>query len=490
MAAIDLGSNSFHMVVAKLEAGEVRLVQKFAEKVRLATGLDEQNTLSDEAIERALDCLRRFAQRTESIERRWLRCVGTNTLRRARNGIKFINQAQAILQCPVEVVAGREEARLIYLGVSHTLADDAGKRLVFDIGGGSTEFIIGERFEPQLTESLHMGCVDYRERFFPNGDISEKNFRRAVIAARREVMAIEAEYKGKGWENVVGSSGTVKAIVNAVQDLGYVHEGVNAESLKKLVDLVLTFKKSDDIDIVGLKPERRTVFPSGLAIMVGIFEQLGLDFVHFSEGALREGVLYDMLGRQEHENVCERSIHALMSRYGVDSDQAHRVQQTALQVFDQVEKNWGLVNCKNRELLRWSAMVHEVGLAISHSGFHKHGAYLITYADLPGFTRQQQKRVACLVGAHRRRIRLQNFEELPLDFQEKTLKLTLVLRLAVVLHRSRREQHLPSFLIKVEDKTLNVTFPEGWLEESALTAGELTQEQELWSKIGYQLNVL
>ncbi len=489
LGAIDMGSNSFHLVVAKLESGEVRPVQKFAEKVMLGSGLNEQNELSDEAIERGLACLRRFSQRTASINKRWLRCVGTNTLRRARNGHQFIRQAEEILGVPVEVVSGREEARLVYLGVSHTLAVNEGRRLVFDIGGGSTEFIIGQDFEPILTESLHMGCVSYRDRFFGDGQITERGFRQAVLSARAEIMAIEAAYRDLGWESVVGSSGTVKAIAAACAAHEFCVEGINRQALDLLIGEVLQYRCLDDLDIRGVKPDRRSVFPSGLAILTAIFDQLGVDDVQFSDGALREGVLYDLLGRSEPENVAERSIKALMSRYGVDRDQAERVQQSALQAFDQVEKAWGLENSKNREVLRWAAMVHEVGLAISHSGFHKHGAYLLTHSDMAGFTRQEQARLACLVGAHRRKIRQEQFAELPADLQEKTLRLALLLRLAVILHRSRREQHLPSFLLEASDNQLTVRFPVDWLEQHPLTAGELAQEAEAWKKLGYQLEL-
>jgi exopolyphosphatase/guanosine-5'-triphosphate,3'-diphosphate pyrophosphatase len=490
MAAIDMGSNSFHMVVARLESGELRLVEKFAEKVMLGAGLDERNQLSDEYIEKALDCLRRFAQRAANIDPRWLRCIGTNTLRRARNCNVLIQHAQKLLNCPVEVVAGREEARLVYLGVSHSLPETPGRRLVFDIGGGSTEFIIGERFEALRTESLHMGCIAYRERFFPNGEISEKAFRRAVMSARREIMTIAADFRELGWSSAFGSSGTVKAIAGAAQAAGLASEGVTADCLPPLVARLLKHKNSADIEIDGIKPDRRSVFPSGLAILVAAFEQLGLERVDYSEGALREGVLYDMLGRLDHENVCERSVQAMMVRYGVDLGQAQRVQQTALQAFDQVNRYWDLNQSRNRDILRWAALMHEIGLTVSHAGFHKHGAYLLQWADLPGFTREEQKRLACLVSGHRRKVRPQLFEEIPEAARTSTLRLTLLLRISSLLHRSRRELHLPSFLIQVKDNEFRIQFPAGWAEEHPLTCGEFQQEQDVWDKLGYRLIIV
>jgi exopolyphosphatase/guanosine-5'-triphosphate,3'-diphosphate pyrophosphatase len=285
MAAIDMGSNSFHMVIARIESGEIRPVQKIAEKVMLATGLQADNSLDDDAIERGLACLRRFAQCLEGIDPKFVRCVGTNTLRKASNGNQFLREARRLVNCPVEVVNGREEARLIYLGVSHSLAHEEGNRLVFDIGGGSTEFIIGNGFEPMLTESLHMGCVSYRERFFADGKITEQGFRKAVIRARLELTSIERSYRDAGWSAAVGASGTVKAIKNALIENGWYQDGIDLEGLHKLREKVLTFDRLEDIDIAGIKADRRTVLPSGLAILIAIFEQLGVEKAFFSDGA-------------------------------------------------------------------------------------------------------------------------------------------------------------------------------------------------------------
>lgn len=486
MAAIDMGSNSFHMVIARLENGEVRPVQKLAEKVMLAAGLDDNNMLDEAAFARGLDCLRRFAQCIPAVDSRWVRCVGTNSLREARNGEAFLRQARQILRCPVEVVAGREEARLIYLGVAHTLADDGGKRLVFDIGGGSTEFIIGKRFEPLLTESLHMGCVSYRDRFFANGKISEQGFKKAVMTARTELAAIESSYRKKGWDNVVGASGSVKAIEGALQDNGWFKDAIDLPGLHKLRDRLLTFNSLDAIDIPGIKADRRHILPSGLAILIAIFEQLGIKTAHYSDGAMREGILYDLLGRHVHEDVRERSILAMMNRYSVDTAQAERVLQSALKAFNQVKKDWDLGEyC--REWLRWSALSHEIGMAVSHSGFHKHGAYLLTHSDLPGFTRQDQKVMAVLVGNHRRKLKESDWQELPPHLQEKVKQLVLVLRLSVLFHRARREDLIPDFRMAVDGKSARLRFSAKWLEEHPLLQAELQEEQDVWKKIGMKL---
>lgn len=486
MAAIDMGSNSFHMVIARIESGEVRPVQKLAEKVMLATGLNQDDCLNDEAMQRGLDCLRRFAQCLDGIEPKWVRCVGTNTLRKARNGDAFLREARKILNCPVEVVNGREEARLIYLGVSHSLAQGEGNRLVFDIGGGSTEFIIGKQFEPLLTESLHMGCVSFRERYFANGKVTEQGFKKAVIRARLELASIERAYRDQGWSSAVGASGTVKAIKNAMIENGWYHDGIELDGLYKLRDKVLSYATLDAIDIAGIKADRRSVLPSGLAILIAIFEQLGVEKARFSDGAMREGILYDMLGRHAPEDVRERTVRALMSRYSVDEPHAERVQKTALDLFQQVSSPWDLGEyCE--DWLSWSALCHEIGLVVSHSGFHKHGAYLLTYSDLPGFTRQDQKIMATLVGCHRRKLRTVLIEEILPHLQEKVRYLVMLLRLSVVLNRSRRDDLVARCGVAVDKDQVTLTFAPGWISQQPLLLAELQQEQDAWKKMGHRL---
>ena len=486
MAAIDMGSNSFHMVIARLENGEVRPIQKMAEKVMLASGLDRRRMLDAEAFDRGLDCLRRFADCISHIDPKWVRCVGTNTLRQARNGEAFLRQARQILRCPVEVVAGREEARLIYLGVSHTLADDGDNRLVFDIGGGSTEFIIGKRFEPVLTESLGMGCVSWRDRFFADGHIKKNYFHNAVLEARAEVETIENIYKRMGWVDVVGASGTVRSIEHALLENGWCDDGITLPALYKLRDRVLTFDHLDQIAIDGIKPERRSLLPSGLAIMIAICEQLGLKRLHYSDGAMREGILYDLLGRHYHEDVRERSVAAMMNRYSVDVAQAERVRLAALKALNQVKHDWDLGHfCQ--DWLGWAALTHEVGMAISHNSFHKHGAYLLTHSDLPGFTRQDQQVLAILVENHRRKIRETDIQEMPALLQEKIKRLVLLLRLATVLHRARHDDLSPDFRLSVGRRSMKLEFADNWLEEHPLQQGELQDEQTIWKKIGYRL---
>lgn len=489
LAAIDLGSNSFHMVVAVQAQNEIRMQEGLSEKVQLGAGLDAANRISEEAQQRALDCLGRFAQRIRGIPVGSVRVVGTNTLRVARNARQFIARAEQVLGHDIEVVAGREEARLIYLGVSHTLPDHAGRRLVVDIGGGSTELIIGERFESVETESLHMDCVSYSQRYFANGEIIEKAFTRAITAARREVLSIEAAYRKLGWQQAVGASGTIKAIAQVCEENGWSDGAVTLDGLQKIRKRLVRSGDISRLDLKGLREDRATIFPSGVAILTGIFEQLGIERMEFSSGALREGVLYDLVGRFAHEDVRERSIVAMMKRHRVDQAQAQRVHDTAMSLHAQLSKSWQLGSDILTDTLHWAALLHEVGFAVSHAQFHKHGAYLLSHSDLSGFSKQEQELVALLVRSHRRKIPLPMFEERAEEERVPLLRLALLLRIAALLHHGRNDTELPGIRAKVGDAVLTLQFPDGWLDEHPLTRADIEQEQEFFRAAGYELNV-
>ncbi len=488
IAAIDLGSNSFHMVLAKADHGELRILERLGDKVQLAAGIDEQRLLSEEAMQRGLDCLRRFAQLTASLPEGAVRVVGTNALREAHNRGEFIRRAEEVLGHPVEVISGREEARLIYLGVSHSIADTPGKRLVADIGGGSTEFIIGQRFEPLLRESLQMGCVSYTQRFFKDGKITPARYAQAYTAARLEIMGIEHALRRLGWEDVVGASGTIKAIGLAIQSAGLGNGEVNAQGLAWLKRKIFKLGEADKIDLDGIKPDRRGIFPAGLAILEAIFDACEIQRMSHSEGALREGVLYDLLGRHHHEDVRERTLSALMERYHVDLDQAARVEAKALEALEQVADAWQLDDEWHRDLLVWAARVHELGLDIAHYQYHKHGAYLVEHSDLAGFSRQDQHMLALLVRGHRRNIPKDKFA----DFGEEGLKLIrlcVLLRFAILFHHIRGTQEMPKVRLEASEQSLEIVFPEGWLEANPLTQADFTQEAGWLKRIGVELSV-
>lgn len=488
IAAIDLGSNSFHMVLAKTDHGEIRILERLGDKVQLAAGINEERLLSEEAMQRGLDCLRRFAQLTASLPEGAVRVVGTNALREARNRSEFIHRAEEILGHPVEVISGREEARLIYLGVSHSIADTPGKRLVTDIGGGSTEFIIGQRFEPLLRESLQMGCVSFTQRFFKDGKITPARYAQAYTAARLEIMGIEHALRRLGWEDAVGASGTIKAIGLAIQAAGLGSGEVNAEGMAWLKRKMFKAGEAEKLDLEGIKPDRRAIFPAGMAILEAIFDACDIQRMSHSEGALREGVLYDLLGRHQHEDVRERTLSSLMERYHVDLEQAARVESKALSALDKVAKDWELEDDWHRELLSWAAKVHEVGLDIAHYQYHKHGAYLVEHSDLSGFSRQDQQMLALLVRGHRRNIPRDKLAE----FGAEGIKLTrlcVLLRFAILFHHIRGTQEMPSVELKAAEQSLEIQFPDGWLENNPLTQADFIQEAEWLKRIGIELSV-
>jgi len=489
LAAIDLGSNSFHMMVARLAHGELKPIDVLSEKVQLAAGLDDKKELTEAAQERGLECLSRFAQRIISLPRSSVRIVGTNALREAKNSAEFMEKAEKILGTHLEIIAGREEARLIYLGVAHTLADDLGKRLVIDIGGGSTEFIIGERFEPQELESLHMGCVSYTKRFFPDGVITAKRFQQAKTAAMQELLSIRTRYRELGWSSCVGSSGTIKAIRNALVNCGLSDDAITGQGLYHLQQKLLTFETVDDIDLEGIKPERRMVLPAGIAILCGIFESLNIDKLYFSTGALREGLAYDTIGRLAHEDVRERTINALIERYHVDTELTQRIENTALLGWAQVKDDWGLERPIFHDMLSWASRTHTIGLTISHSQFHKHSAYLLHNSDLPGFTNRDQQLVATLARGHRRKFPKDEFKKLQKNLQEPYKRLCILLRIAVLLNRSESNLRLPAIIFRAEGKKLRLRFPDSWLQHNPLTAADLQQEADYLKVIDYSLEV-
>lgn len=488
LAAIDLGSNSFHLLVANYQNERLQVVARLGEKVQLAAGLDEEGKLNEAAIQRALDCLGRFAPFLSDIESANLRIVGTNALRDAHNSQAFIERAETQLGHPIEIIAGREEARLIYLGAAHALAEN-GRRLIVDIGGGSTEFIIGEEFEPKALESLRMGCVTFTSRYFPDGEMSEKRMRRAELAALSELAHIQRPYLRLGWEDPVGSSGTIKAVASVLLAYGDTPtEGVITRSgLKKLRERLLKCKQLDKVELYGLKPDRARVFPAGVAILSAIFEAFDLNQMRFADGALREGVLYDMAGRNSAEDTRSKSLDVLQRIYDVDTRQADNVAETALRLFKQVQGAWSLTH-EHRYYLQWASHVHEIGLAISHSQFHRHGAYLLENSDLAGFSRPEQHQLAFLVRAHRRKFPLKEWQALPKAQHTHSIRLALLLRLAVLINHSRPENAPPLPNISVDADSLTLALPAS--DEPTLLSTDIEQEQAYMDAAGFTLNVV
>jgi len=488
LAAVDLGSNSFHMVVARHSHGQLVILDRLREMVRLAAGLADSDRLDDEASARALRCLERFGQRLRGVHADGVRVVGTNALRRARRKRWFLERARAALGHPIEIISGLEEARLIYSGVAHTSPMTADKRLVMDIGGGSTEIIIGEGFEPLLLESLSVGCVGLAGQYFDDGKISEKRFERARTAVRLELEPVMESYRKLGWQQACGCSGTVRVIGDVLRRLFPEEPMITLANLNKLADRVVAVGHVQSLDLPEVDAERAPVFPSGLAILLEVADTLGIERLRVAEGAMREGLLYDLMGRFTDEDARVRSVRAMEKRYHVDGAQADRVEQTALALLAQVAESWKLDEPLAELALGWAARLHETGLDIAHSKYHRHSAYLLQHADMPGFPREEQLLLAALVGAHRRQLGLESLEDLLPPWDQKAEFLIVILRLAVLLHRGRSPQPLPEVRLRVKGRTLNLELPARWMKEHPLTLEDLEQEREYLKSVGFRLS--
>jgi exopolyphosphatase/guanosine-5'-triphosphate,3'-diphosphate pyrophosphatase len=487
VAAVDLGSNSFHMIVARMAEGDIQVIDRLKEMVRLGEGLTETKHLRPEVADRALACLERFGQRLRGMPPSSVRAVGTNTLRQVRPESRFLEQAELALGHSIDVIAGREEARLVYLGVANGLAAGDERRLVVDIGGGSTELIVGEGFTARMRESLHMGCVSMSRKQFSDGKISAKRMDQAELDGALEIRPVRERFRTSDWRKAVGSSGTIKAIAAVVETQDWSTDGISARSLDQLREALIGFGKSETIDLKGLSNERKPVFAGGVAVLRSVFAALGVDHMQVSDEALREGLIYEMMGRIRHEDVCERTVSALCQRFDVDTEHADRIKTTALTLYGQVAQPWGLMNPNYPSMLSWAARLHEVGLMVGHSQYQKHGAYLLRNADLSGFTRQEQAVLAALVLGHRRKFPVQEFLALPKPVQDCSRHLCVILRLAVLLHRSRSPSARPYPMLSPDSDRLGLTFPDNWLLDHPLTRLELEQEAERLAGAGIRL---
>lgn len=488
IAAIDLGSNSFHLKIARANGDQLVVVDRMREMVQLAAGLNDADELSEDATYRALNCLQRFEQRLRGIPKDSVRVVGTNTLRRAHNTGGFLTRAEEALNHPIEVIAGREEARLIYLGAAHHVPQDGKQRLVVDIGGGSTEFIIGRRYVPIVTESLHMGCVAMSRRFFPDGEISDDRMRQAELAALQELEPIQEAYRQMGWDAALGASGTILTVERILRAAGWSSGGVTQSGIARLWDHLVERRHVDRLRFDDVRPARATVLPGGLAILSAILKGLCIEHMDPSDAALREGLLYDLVGRQEHADPRGMTIRELCDRYHVDAAQSARVERTALYLRSQVAESWLLRHERYGDMLSWAAQLHEIGLMIAHNQYHKHGGYLLQHSDLAGFSLEEQTLLSTLVRTHRRKFPLRIFDDLRGSSAERAHHLARILRVAVVLHRSRVDTALPSFAVQVDGEDLTLVFPDNWLEQHPLTAEDLAQEADYMRAANLCLN--
>ncbi|MDX9706017.1 MAG: exopolyphosphatase [Azospira sp.] len=492
IAAVDLGSNSVRLQIGRVHDDQIYPLDAIKEPVRLASGLTPGKCLDHDSQQRTLQALSRFGERLRGFDPEAVRAVATNALRVAKNAMDFLPLAEQALGFPIEIIAGREEARLIYLGAVHSLPSAQHKRLVVDIGGGSTEFIIGRRLEPQLMESLFMGCVSYTQRFFPDGRIDRKRLREAKTAAASEIQHIAHEYRRHGWREAVGSSGTARALADLLElnrlNPGGV-AGLTRAGLDRLQLLLLKAGSVPDLGLAGLRADRIPVLPGGFAIMCAVFEALDLEHMTYADGALRLGVLYDLLGRFHHQDMRDVTVTQFVRRYQVDARQAERVERTALAILKQIDASAGVPAAPEQEsdagFLGWAAKLHEVGISVAHSGYHKHGAYILTFADMPGFSKKDQARLALLVLGHRGK--LDKLTGLPPA--DGNWRLLFALRLAVLLHRSRDGVPLPAFRARPQGEGFALELAEGWLDAHPLTAVALEEETAFWGRVGKPLRI-
>lgn len=485
-AAVDLGSNSFHMVVARFAEGRTQIIDRLKEMVSIASGLDADNNLSEEAMERGLQCLERFKQRIKEIPRANVRVVGTNTLRQARNGAEFEQRARRTLGRNIEIISGREEARLIFLGVAQAFYNDAETRLVIDIGGGSTELIIGKGEQPLETESLYMGCVNVSKRFFPDGRINAKRMRKAALFARTELESVEVKYRRRGWDVALGSSGTIRAISDVATARGWCETGVTATAVKRLQRQLIRAGHYEKLTLAALSDLRKPVFAGGVAILSAIMEALKLEQMQISDGALREGIIYELIGRRQDKDIRKTTVANLAARHGADQEQADKVAKTAAGLCRQVKTRWQF-NRADEDALLWAAQLHEIGLAIAHAQYHRHGAYLLSNSDLPGFSKQEQDNLSLLVRAHRRKFPVLEFSQTPAEERPRLLRLAILLRVSCVANRSRSQAAPTEIKATAAADGMSLQFPSGWLDAHPLTRVDLQTEAESLAAINFQL---
>ncbi|AOY93469.1 exopolyphosphatase [Cupriavidus sp. USMAA2-4] len=501
LAAVDMGSNSFRLMIGRVDetmtasgpASQIFQVDALREPVRLAAGLTPDKYLDQPARRRGVDALRRFGDRLRDFAPGQVRAVATNTLRVAKNAPEFLIEAEAALGFPIEVIAGREEARLIYLGASHDAPACQGNRLVVDIGGGSTEFIIGSGFQPKLMESLYIGCVSHSRQFFPSGNVDDYAMKQAELAARREIQVLVRQYRGAGWQQAVGSSGTARALaelieLNGMNDNPGEH-GITREGLERLKRALVKAENANRVKLAGLKPDRIPVLPGGLAIMLGVFAELDIERMDVTDGALRLGVLYDLLGRSHHEDMRTVTVDQFMRRYAVDRAQAQRVRNAALSLLAQFPEPPDELREDNLALLGWAASLHEIGMSISHSGYHKHSAYIATHADMPGFSKTDQARLAALLLGHAGKLGKLSGSGRFLDW-----RMLFSLRLAFVLCRRRTDSPLPQIRVRQRadalDEGFEVRLPRDWIDGNPLIEYSLAQEADEWERVGKRYKVV
>ncbi len=482
LAAVDLGSNSFRLQIARVEGEQLYMLDGLREPVHLAAGLTPSKHLDPEAQQRALSALARFAERLRDLPKSAVRAVGTNSLRVAKNADDFIHQAEHVLGFPIEVISGVEEARLIYIGVAHGMPRSDENLLVMDIGGGSTEFIVGNGLNPILMESLYMGCVSYSTQYFPDGQINKRKLEKAEFAARNELQAIVSDYQGQ-WQKALGSSGTAKAIAEILESNGYSQGGITLEGLEKLRTRLLKDGDVNKLELQGLRPDRQATLAGGFAIMYAAFCELQITTMQPAISALREGVLYDLWGRFHNNDMRDVTVQHFMRRYNVDNKQVDRVTRLSARLARQFLGEDASESALQE--LGWVASLHGIGIRVAHSGYHKHTAYILANADMPGFSKKEQSRLSLIALAHRGS--LKKLQGMLTDAEDIVLAMSL--RLAVMFYRNRSDVVLPEMKVSFNGKKCRLDLSPEWLEQNPLTETALNEEVKQWKALGISLQL-
>lgn len=490
LAAVDLGSNSFRLEIGRYDHGRIHRIEYLKETVRQGGGLDADRNLSAEALQRGWDCLARFGERLAAFQEAQVRAVATQTLREARNRDEFLAQAQKIIGFPIDVISGREEARLIYQGVAHLLPQSEQRRLVIDIGGRSTELVLGQRLEARTMESYRLGSVTWSMRYFPNGLFSAHAFEMAEIAAKAVLDEALNTYRADTWDVAYGSSGTIGAVSEVLTLAGWPTGIVTRDGLDWLLDKLLKAQSADRLKLDGIKEDRRAVIGGGLSVLRALFDLLGIAQMEAAQGALRHGVLYDLVDRDEDLiDLRSVSVQRLAHNFNTDGAQAERLAKVARHLF--MLARAGLPEAESESSLRklgWAAQLHEIGSQISHSDYHKHGAYILDNADAPGFALHELHRLSLLVLGHRGKLR-----KLDADFEDRVfVQQLLCLRLAVILCHARRDPDLKGLQLEALDepgKRFVLSCRPGWGRAFPQSAHLLQEEVLAWQKMPWTLAV-
>jgi exopolyphosphatase/guanosine-5'-triphosphate,3'-diphosphate pyrophosphatase len=489
IAAIDLGSNSFHIIICSVTDGQLQIIDRIKEMVRLASGLNKKNILDEVTQERALACLKRFGQRIQGFPESSVHIVGTNTLRTAKNAAHFLQNAEKALGYPIHIISGIEEARLIYQGVAHSLQSNAQRRLVMDIGGGSTEYIIGTNTSIAKKISLRMGCVTISHQFFADGRINQQKLQAALLFIKQRLRGDKKQFTNKHWDEAIGASGSIRAIRKVLVTQNWTSGDISLKGLERLKKHILNCSHLSELKLDGLNPDRLPVFMGGFVILYTTFTSLDIKTMSISDGALREGLIYDHLGRISDLDIRSKTVANVAQHYNTDTNQSELIQHTINNLFKQVKPFLGAQSKVMLQQLLWAAELHEIGRNIAHSHYHKHGAYIIKYGDLSGFSQQNQNLLSILVLSHRRKIPVKKIAELPEPWNKLTFYMIIIFRLAVLLHRNRNYSALPEFKIRLTKKHMQLIFPENWLKEAPLTHADLQQEQLYLAKANFTLDL-